>query len=87
MHALLDEVVGFAREAGDGVAERAISLSYHPDDRPSAIARETILPEFGVDAVTDRQVIITSRRSSTPCKLAGGVGRVRTRHSAPRLPD
>ncbi|MCA1835574.1 MAG: hypothetical protein LC721_04255 [Actinobacteria bacterium] len=54
MHALLDEVVDFARKAGDGVAERAISLCYHPDDRPSAIARETILPEFGAGVVPDR---------------------------------
>jgi DNA-binding ferritin-like protein len=58
MHALLDKVVGFAREAGDGVAERAISLSYHPDDRPSAIARESILPEFGGGAIRGRQVIL-----------------------------
>lgn len=59
--------MNFARETGDGVAERVIILCYHPDDRASALARETILPEFGTRAVPDRQVIITSRRSSTSC--------------------
>jgi starvation-inducible DNA-binding protein len=44
LHLLLDEVADVAREAGDRVAERAITLGHHPDGRLATIAGTTSFP-------------------------------------------
>ncbi len=46
LHLQLDEVVDFAREASDTVAERLRALDAVPDGRSDTVAATTSLPEF-----------------------------------------
>ncbi len=46
LHLQLDELVDFAREASDTVAERMRSLDVIPDGRSDTVAGATSLPEF-----------------------------------------
>lgn len=46
LHLQLDEVVDFAREAGDTIAERMRALDAVPDGRSDTVAASTSLPEF-----------------------------------------
>ncbi|AFM17331.1 DNA-binding ferritin-like protein (oxidative damage protectant) [Mycolicibacterium chubuense NBB4] len=46
LHLQLDEVVDFAREAGDTIAERMRALDTVPDGRSDTVAATTSLPEF-----------------------------------------
>ncbi|MBB2990613.1 starvation-inducible DNA-binding protein [Mycolicibacterium iranicum] len=46
LHLQLDEVVDFAREASDTVAERMRALDAVPDGRSDTVAAGTSLPEF-----------------------------------------
>jgi len=46
LHLQLDEVVDFAREASDTVAERMRALDAVPDGRSDTVAATTSLPEF-----------------------------------------
>ncbi|KWX63204.1 Dps family protein [Mycobacterium sp. NAZ190054] len=46
LHLQLDEVVDFAREASDTVAERMRALDAIPDGRSDTVAATTSLPEF-----------------------------------------
>ena len=46
LHLQLDEVVDFAREASDTVAERLRALDAVPDGRSDTVASTTSLPEF-----------------------------------------
>jgi starvation-inducible DNA-binding protein len=57
LHLLLDEVADVAREAGDRVAERAITLGHHPDGRLATIAGNDVLPDLGSGALRDRDAI------------------------------
>ena len=46
LHLQLDEVVDFAREASDTIAERMRALDAVPDGRSDTVAANTSLPEF-----------------------------------------
>lgn len=46
LHLQLDEVVDFAREASDTIAERMRALDAVPDGRSDTVAATTSLPEF-----------------------------------------
>lgn len=46
LHLQLDEVVDFAREASDTIAERMRALDAVPDGRSDTVAAGTSLPEF-----------------------------------------
>ncbi|MCG7593450.1 DNA starvation/stationary phase protection protein [Mycobacterium sp. PSTR-4-N] len=46
LHLQLDEVVDFAREASDTIAERMRALDAVPDGRSDTVASTTSLPEF-----------------------------------------
>ena len=46
LHLQLDEVVDFAREASDTVAERMRALDAVPDGRSDTVAASTSLPDF-----------------------------------------
>ncbi len=46
LHLQLDEVVDFAREASDTIAERMRALDTVPDGRSDTVASTTSLPEF-----------------------------------------
>ncbi len=46
LHLQLDEVVDFAREASDTVAERMRALDAVPDGRSDTVAATTTLPDF-----------------------------------------
>ncbi|MCK5756417.1 MAG: DNA starvation/stationary phase protection protein, partial [Mycobacterium sp.] len=46
LHLQLDEVVDFAREASDTVAERLRALDAVPDGRSDTVASTTSLPDF-----------------------------------------
>lgn len=63
LHLQLDEVVDFAREASDTVAERMRALWAVPDGRSDTVTADTTLPQFPpyehstdevVDLITDR---------------------------------
>lgn len=63
LHLQLDEVVDFAREASDTVAERMRALWAVPDGRSDTVTASTTLPQFPpyehstdevVDLITDR---------------------------------
>jgi starvation-inducible DNA-binding protein len=67
LHLQLDEVVDFAREASDTVAERMRALSAVPDGRSDTVTAGTTLPQFppyehGTDEVVD---LITDRIYAT----------------------
>ena len=76
LHLQLDEVVDFAREASDTVAERMRALDAVPDGRSDTVAASTSLPEFPayehstddvVDLITGRvyAAVDTSGRCTT----------------------
>ena len=46
LHLQLDELVDFAREASDTVAERMRALDAVPDGRSDTVAASTTLPQF-----------------------------------------
>lgn len=46
LHLQLDEIIDFAREASDDVAERLRALHAVPDGRSDVVAATTTLPEF-----------------------------------------
>lgn len=46
LHLQLDELVDFAREASDTIAERMRALDAVPDGRSDTVAAETTLPQF-----------------------------------------
>ena len=63
LHLQLDELVDFAREGGDTIAERMRALDAVPDGRSDTVAASTTLPEFpGYERSTDEVVdLITTR--------------------------
>ena len=77
LHLQLDELVDFAREASDTVAERMRALDATPDGRSDTVAGSTALPQFpayeqGTTEVVD---LITARAYAT-------VDTMRTVHDA-----
>src|SRR6201985_3444311 len=77
LHLQLDELVDFAREASDTIAERMRALDVVPDGRSDTVAASTSLPEFpayerGTTEVVD---LITGR-------VYAAVDTIRTVHDA-----
>jgi starvation-inducible DNA-binding protein len=77
LHLQLDEVVDFAREASDTVAERMRALDTVPDGRSDTVATSTSLPEFPVYERSTGDVVdlITAR-------IYAAVDTLRTVHDA-----
>src|SRR5919204_1608285 len=63
LHLQLDELVDFAREASDTVAERMRALDAVPDGRSDTVAAGTTLPQFPADEQNTGEVVdlITGR--------------------------
>ena len=62
LHLQLDELVDFAREASDTVAERMRALDAVPDGRSDTVAGSTTLPQFpAYEHSTDEVVDLISR--------------------------
>jgi starvation-inducible DNA-binding protein len=57
VHLHLDELTEEMRGAADQVAERAVSIGYPVDGRPSTVAKATPLPEFPAGQVVDDEVV------------------------------
>jgi starvation-inducible DNA-binding protein len=77
LHLQLDELVDFAREASDTIAERMRALDTVPDGRSDTVAASTTLPQFpayeqGTTEVVD---LITGR-------VYAAVDTIRTVHDA-----
>lgn len=63
LHLQLDELVDFAREGGDTIAERMRALDAVPDGRSDTVAATTTLPELpGYERSTDEVVDLVSTR-------------------------
>ncbi|MGZ8801863.1 MAG: Dps family protein [Mycobacterium sp.] len=77
LHLQLDEVVDFAREASDIVAERMRALDAVPDGRSDTVAANTSLPEFPAYEHSTAEVVdlITGR-------VYAAVDTLRTVHNA-----
>jgi starvation-inducible DNA-binding protein len=73
LHLQLDELVDFAREGSDTIAERMRALDAVPDGRSDTVAATTMLPEFpGYERSTDEVVdLITTRLYATVGTLRG----------------
>jgi len=67
LHVQLDELVDFAREASDTIAERMRALDAVPDGRSDTVAGSTTLPQFpAYEHSTDEVVdLITARIYAT----------------------
>jgi len=75
LHLQLDEVIDFAREASDDVAERMRALHATPDGRSDTIAATTSLPEFPAGEVSTTETVdLVTRR------LEAAVGTMRKVH-------
>jgi starvation-inducible DNA-binding protein len=77
LHLQLDELVDFAREASDTVAERMRALDVIPDGRSDTVAAATSLPQFPPYEHSTSEVVdlITARTYAT-------VDTLRTVHDA-----
>ncbi|HKV20102.1 MAG TPA: DNA starvation/stationary phase protection protein [Mycobacterium sp.] len=73
LHLQLDEVVDFAREASDTIAERMRALDAVPDGRSDAVAAGTSLPQFPAYELNTAEVVdlITARVYATVETLRG----------------
>jgi len=65
---VFEGVADLAREAADSVAERAATLSHHPDRRPETVAKQHTLAELGPGAGTETPSLRSraSSRQSAP---------------------
>jgi starvation-inducible DNA-binding protein len=77
LHLQLDELVDFAREGSDTIAERMRALDVVPDGRSDTVAADTTLPEFPPYELNTGEVVdlITGR-------VYAAVDTVRTLHDA-----
>lgn len=57
LHLQLDELVDYAREAGDVVAERMRALDAVPDGRADTVAESTTLPKFPAYEVNTAEAV------------------------------
>ncbi|ULE32618.1 Dps family protein [Mycobacterium sp. IDR2000157661] len=67
LHLQLDELVDFARDASDTVAERMRALDAVPDGRSDTVAADTTLPQFPAYERSSTEVVelITARIYAT----------------------
>ena len=67
LHLQLDELVDFAREGSDTIAERMRALDAVPDGRSDTVAANTSLPQFPADELNTAEVVdlITTRTYAT----------------------
>jgi starvation-inducible DNA-binding protein len=67
LHLQLDELVDFAREGSDTIAERMRALDAVPDGRSDTVAVTTTLPAFPADERNTAEVVdlITTRTYAT----------------------
>ena len=67
LHLQLDELVDFAREAGDTIAERMRALEATPDGRSDTVAATTSVPQIPADEHDSGEVVdlITTRIYAT----------------------
>jgi starvation-inducible DNA-binding protein len=56
LHLLLDELADLARNGGDDMAERAITLGHHPDGRAATVVTSS-LPDIPAGAIRDSDVV------------------------------
>ena len=77
LHLQLDELVDFAREGSDTIAERMRALDAVPDGRSNTVAVTTSVPQFPADELNTAEVVdlITTRTYAT-------VDTLRTVHDA-----
>ena len=77
LHLQLDELVDFAREASDTIAERMRALNAVPDGRSDTVAASTTLPAFppAEQNTTETVDLITNR-------IYAAVSTIRTVHDA-----
>ena len=77
LHLQLDELVDFAREAGDTIAERMRALEATPDGRSDTVAATTSVPQIPADEHNIGEVVdlITTRIYAT-------IDTIRTVHDA-----
>ncbi len=77
LHLQLDELVDFAREASDTIAERMRALDAVPDGRSDTVAGSTTLPQFPAyeHSTTEVVELITAR-------VYAAVDTIRTVHDA-----
>ena len=77
LHLQLDELIDFARDASDTIAERMRALDVVPDGRSDTVAATTSLPQFPADERNTAEVVdlITTRTYAT-------VDTLRTVHDA-----
>ena len=77
LHLQLDELVDFAREAGDTIAERMRALQALPDGRSDTVAATTSVPQIPADEHNSGEVVdlITTRIYAT-------IDTIRTVHDA-----
>ena len=77
LHLQLDELVDFAREGSDTIAERMRALDVVPDGRSDTVAADTTLPEFPPYELNTAEVVdlITAR-------MYAAVDTIRTLHDA-----
>ena len=77
LHLQLDELVDFAREAGDTIAERMRALDATPDGRSDTVAATTSVPQIPADEHNSGEVVdlITTRIYAT-------IDTIRTVHDA-----
>jgi starvation-inducible DNA-binding protein len=63
LHLQLDELVDFARESSDTIAERLRALDAVPDGRSDTVAATTTLPQFPAYEVSTSEVVdlVTAR--------------------------
>jgi starvation-inducible DNA-binding protein len=77
LHLQLDELVDFARDGSDTIAERMRALDAVPDGRSDTVATTTSLPQFPADELNTAEVVdlIATRTYAT-------VDTLRTVHDA-----
>jgi starvation-inducible DNA-binding protein len=77
LHLQLDEVVDFAREASDTVAERMRALDAVPDGRSNTVSGSTTLPQFPAYEQSTTEVV-----DLMTARIYGAVDTLRTVHDA-----
>jgi starvation-inducible DNA-binding protein len=74
LHLQLDELVDFAREASDTIAERMRALDAVPDGRSDTVAAGTTLPQFpAYERSTDEVVDLITGRIYANVEILRGV--------------
>ncbi|KUH88376.1 MULTISPECIES: DNA starvation/stationary phase protection protein [unclassified Mycobacterium] len=77
LHLQLDELVEFAREASDTVAERMRALDAVPDGRSNTVTADTTLPQFPAYEVSTQEAV-----DLIAGRIYAAVGTMRAVHDA-----